>query len=162
MPIQPFAKRMTNKNNEQVVVSINRIDGIVAATKFMDGVKKLIWVIQVIGNGRFEFASYPLKEYPGEPLSCITLFIAVKFDVSLETLSEPFSVSTPVGDLVYSLANTQKMPSHSHLEIQFNRSCRVRNRKLRVILDMDRYILCMPQMIIELGLFIFNFQTNQS
>ncbi|KAH0669817.1 hypothetical protein KY285_023963 [Solanum tuberosum] len=38
--------------------------------------------------------------YPWVTLSFVTPFIAVKFDVSLETLSEPFSVSTPICDPV--------------------------------------------------------------
>uniref|UniRef100_M1D3Z3 Gag-pol polyprotein n=1 Tax=Solanum tuberosum TaxID=4113 RepID=M1D3Z3_SOLTU len=37
---------------------------------------------------------------PGATLSFVTPYIAVKFDVSPETLSEPFSVSTSVGDPV--------------------------------------------------------------
>uniref|UniRef100_M1DXK3 Gag-pol polyprotein n=1 Tax=Solanum tuberosum TaxID=4113 RepID=M1DXK3_SOLTU len=37
---------------------------------------------------------------PRATLSFVTPYIAVKFRVSLETLSEPFSVSTPVGDPV--------------------------------------------------------------
>ncbi|XP_049378221.1 uncharacterized protein LOC125843011 [Solanum stenotomum] len=35
--------------------------------------------------------------YSGATLSCVTPYIAVNFSVSLKTLSEPFSVSTPVG-----------------------------------------------------------------
>ena len=37
---------------------------------------------------------------PGATLSFVTPYIVVQFNVSLETLSEPFSVSTPVGDPV--------------------------------------------------------------
>ena len=37
---------------------------------------------------------------PGATLSFVTPYIAVQFDVNPETLSEPFSVSTPVGDPV--------------------------------------------------------------
>ena len=37
---------------------------------------------------------------PGATLSFVTPYIAVNFDVSPEILLEPFSVSTPVGDLV--------------------------------------------------------------
>ena len=36
----------------------------------------------------------------GSTLSFLTLYIVVQFSVSPETLAEPFSVSTPVGDLV--------------------------------------------------------------
>ena len=35
---------------------------------------------------------------PGATLSFVTSYIAVQFSVSLKTLSEPFSVSTQVGD----------------------------------------------------------------
>ncbi|KAH0743187.1 hypothetical protein KY290_031180 [Solanum tuberosum] len=45
----------------------------------------------------FNLDVYALLD-PGATLSFVTPYIAVNFDVSLETLSEPFSVSTPVGD----------------------------------------------------------------
>ena len=35
---------------------------------------------------------------PGATLSFVTFYIALNISVSPETLSEPFSVSTPVGD----------------------------------------------------------------
>ncbi|KAH0721575.1 hypothetical protein KY285_005148 [Solanum tuberosum] len=47
----------------------------------------------------FDLDVYALLD-PGATLSFVTPYIAVKFDVSPETLSEPFSVSTPVGDRV--------------------------------------------------------------
>ena len=54
----------------------------------------------VIGTLRvFDLDVYALLD-PGATLSFVTPYIAVQFSVSPETLSEPFSVSTPVGDLV--------------------------------------------------------------
>ncbi|KAH0637947.1 hypothetical protein KY290_036496 [Solanum tuberosum] len=47
----------------------------------------------------FDLDVYALLD-PGATLSFVTPYIAVQFSVSPETLSEPFSVSTPVGDLV--------------------------------------------------------------
>uniref|UniRef100_M1DMG2 Gag-pol protein n=1 Tax=Solanum tuberosum TaxID=4113 RepID=M1DMG2_SOLTU len=80
---------------------------------FIDEVKKIFVVMHVTGNDRVELASYQLKDVahswysqwkenkdPEATLSFITPYIAVKFDVSPETLSELFSVSTLVGDPV--------------------------------------------------------------
>ncbi|KAH0725795.1 hypothetical protein KY284_001660 [Solanum tuberosum] len=54
----------------------------------------------VIGMLRvFNLDVYALLDL-GATLSFVTPYIAVKFDVSPETFSEPFSVSTPVGDPV--------------------------------------------------------------
>ncbi|WMV54304.1 hypothetical protein MTR67_047689 [Solanum verrucosum] len=54
----------------------------------------------VIGILRvFHLDVYALLD-PGATLSFVTPYIAVNFGVSPETLSEPFSVSTPVGDPV--------------------------------------------------------------
>ena len=54
----------------------------------------------VIGTLRvFDLHVYALLD-PGATLSCITSYIAVQFNISLETQLEHFSVSTPVGDLV--------------------------------------------------------------
>ena len=47
----------------------------------------------------FDLDVYALLD-PGATLSFVTPYIAVQFDVNPETLSEPFSVSTPVGDPV--------------------------------------------------------------
>ncbi|MCQ8082150.1 hypothetical protein NP492_23805, partial [Salmonella enterica] len=47
----------------------------------------------------FDLDVYALLD-PGATLSFVTPYIAVQFSVSPETLSEPFSVSTPVGDPV--------------------------------------------------------------
>ena len=47
----------------------------------------------------FDLDVYALFDQ-GTTLFFVTPYIEVKFDVSPETLSEPFSVSTPVGDLV--------------------------------------------------------------
>jgi len=47
----------------------------------------------------FNFDVYALLD-PGDTLSFVTPYIVVNFGVSPETLSEPFSVSTPVGDPV--------------------------------------------------------------
>ncbi|KAH0636085.1 hypothetical protein KY290_036497 [Solanum tuberosum] len=47
----------------------------------------------------FDLDIYALLD-PGATLSFVTPYIAVQFSVSPETLSEPFSVSTPVGDPV--------------------------------------------------------------
>ncbi|WMV59458.1 hypothetical protein MTR67_052843 [Solanum verrucosum] len=47
----------------------------------------------------FDLDVYALLD-PGATLSFVTPYIAVQFIVSSETLSEPFSVSTPVGDPV--------------------------------------------------------------
>ncbi|WMV49517.1 hypothetical protein MTR67_042902 [Solanum verrucosum] len=76
---------------------------------FIDEVKKIFGVMQVTDNGRVELASYQLKDVAhiwyngkiqGGTLSFMNPFIVVILDVSPETLSEPFSVSTPVGDSV--------------------------------------------------------------
>ncbi|KAK4726764.1 hypothetical protein R3W88_031681 [Solanum pinnatisectum] len=47
----------------------------------------------------FDLDIYGLLD-PGATLSFVTPYIMVKFDVNLETLSKPFSVSALVGDLV--------------------------------------------------------------
>ena len=47
----------------------------------------------------FDLDVYTLLD-PGATLSFVTPYIVVQFSVSPETLFEPFSVSTPVGDLV--------------------------------------------------------------
>ena len=47
----------------------------------------------------FDLDVYTLLD-PGATLSFVTPYIAFQFSVSPETLSEPFSVSTPIGDLV--------------------------------------------------------------
>ncbi|WMV26389.1 hypothetical protein MTR67_019774 [Solanum verrucosum] len=77
---------------------------------FIGKVKKIFGVMRMTGNGRVEFASYQLKDVAHvwfsqwkdnrATLSFVTLYIAIQFSVSPETLSEPFSVSTPVGDPV--------------------------------------------------------------
>ncbi|KAH0713646.1 hypothetical protein KY289_009605 [Solanum tuberosum] len=64
----------------------------------------------------------------GATLSFVTPYIAVQCSVSPETLSEPFSVSTPVRDPVIA-------------------------RRAWI-----GYILVMPQSIVELGLFVFSFR----
>ncbi|KAH0719580.1 hypothetical protein KY285_015611 [Solanum tuberosum] len=74
--IQLLAQSMTNKNNQQVGED---------PQNFIDEVKKIFGVMQVNGNGRVELASYQLKDVA---------------HICLETLSEPFSISTPVGDPV--------------------------------------------------------------
>ncbi|KAH0665926.1 hypothetical protein KY285_027132 [Solanum tuberosum] len=77
---------------------------------FINEVKKIFGVMQVTGNGRVELASYQLRDVAhiwftqwkdsGATLSFMTPYKAVILDISPETLSEPFSVSTPVGDPV--------------------------------------------------------------
>ncbi|WMV37992.1 hypothetical protein MTR67_031377 [Solanum verrucosum] len=77
---------------------------------FIDEVKKIFGVMQVTNNGRVELASYQVKDMAhiwytqrkdsGATLSFMSPFIAVQFSVSPETLSEPFLVSTPIGDPV--------------------------------------------------------------
>ena len=47
----------------------------------------------------FDLDIYALL-HPGDTLSFITPYIAVQFSTSPETLSEAFSISTPVGYLV--------------------------------------------------------------
>ena len=47
----------------------------------------------------FDLDVYALL-HPGANISFITSYIAVQFNVSLQTLSEPFSNYTPVGDPV--------------------------------------------------------------
>ncbi|WMV37800.1 hypothetical protein MTR67_031185, partial [Solanum verrucosum] len=63
---------------------------------------------------------------PGDTLSFATLYIALNFDVSPKTLSESFSVSTPVGNLVrarrvyknFSVTVSQKIISADLLELE--------------------------------------------
>ncbi|KAH0725625.1 hypothetical protein KY284_001490 [Solanum tuberosum] len=69
---------------------------------------------------------------PRATLSFVTPYIAVDFSVSPETLPEPFSICTPVGDPV--LARQA----------------------------WTGYIPIMPQSIVELGSFSFNFQVKDS
>ncbi|KAH0655152.1 hypothetical protein KY285_030034 [Solanum tuberosum] len=79
---------------------------------FIDEVKKIFGVMQVTSNG----ATLPL----------VTPYIAVQFSVSPETLSEPFSVSTPVGDPViarrvyrnYPVIVSQKVTSADLVELE--------------------------------------------
>ncbi|WMV54724.1 hypothetical protein MTR67_048109 [Solanum verrucosum] len=119
---------MTNENNQQVPVPTNKNGGSLVdrvlnfvrmnppeflwsqvgedPQNFIDEVKKIFGVMQVTDN--------------------------VILDVSPETLSEPFSISTPVGDPVIA-------------------------RQAWI-----GYIHVMPQLIVELGLFLFSFQMNQS
>ncbi|XP_069145697.1 uncharacterized protein [Solanum lycopersicum] len=61
---------------------------------------------------------------PGATLYFATPYIAVQFNVSPETLSEPFSVSTPVGDPVIARRGIQKLPCHSVSESHLSRSSR--------------------------------------
>ncbi|KAH0679302.1 hypothetical protein KY284_020387 [Solanum tuberosum] len=110
--IQLLAQSMTNENNQQVPIPTNRNGSQVGEDpqNFIDEVKKIFGVMQVTDNGRVELASYQLKDVAhiwyiqwkdsGATLSFMTPFIAVILDVSPETLSEPFSVSTPVGEPV--------------------------------------------------------------
>uniref|UniRef100_M1DFF0 Gag-pol polyprotein n=1 Tax=Solanum tuberosum TaxID=4113 RepID=M1DFF0_SOLTU len=51
---------------------------------------------------------------PGATISFITLYIAVNFNVSPETLSKPFSVSTPVQVL------SSQITHRSNPDLQFN------------------------------------------
>ncbi|KAH0746375.1 hypothetical protein KY285_008032 [Solanum tuberosum] len=108
--IQLLAQSMTNKNNQQVLIPTTRNGSQVGEDpqNFIDEVKKIFGVMQVTDNGRVELASYQLKDVAhiwyiqwkdsGATLSFMTPFIAVILDVSPETLSEPFSVSIPVGE----------------------------------------------------------------
>ena len=90
-------------------------------------------------------------------LSFVTSYIAVQFSVSLKTLSEPFSVSTQVGDPViarrvyinYPVTVSQKVTSANLVQLEMV--------DLDVILGMDYLHSTMPQSIVELGLFVFSF-----
>ncbi|XP_069148137.1 uncharacterized protein [Solanum lycopersicum] len=73
----------------------------------------------------FDLYVYGLLD-PGATLSFVTPHIAVQFSVSPETLSESFSVSTPVGDPVIARRVYRNCPV-SLSERHLNRSSRVRN-----------------------------------
>ncbi|XP_015057517.1 uncharacterized protein LOC107003738 [Solanum pennellii] len=47
----------------------------------------------------FDFTVYPLLD-PGASLSFLTLYISMNFEIFPEKLSEPFSVSTSVGESI--------------------------------------------------------------
>ena len=70
----------------------------------------------------FNLNVYALLD-PGATISVVNPSIQMKFDVSPETLSEPFLVSIPVGDLVIA-RRVYKLESH------LTGSCRVRNGRL--------------------------------
>ena len=79
-----------------------------------------------------------------------------------QTLFEPFSVSTLVSDPViarrvyrnYPIIVSQKVTSADLVEFEMV--------DFDVILGMDWLHSCYDSTIVELGLFVFSFQTNQS
>ena len=99
---------------------------------------------------------------PGDTLYFLTPYILVQFNVSLENISKPFSVSTLVNDPVISrrvyrncpVTVSQKVISADLVELEMV--------DFDVILGMDWLHSCYDSTIVELGLFVFSFQTNQS
>uniref|UniRef100_M1DJR0 Retrotransposon gag protein n=1 Tax=Solanum tuberosum TaxID=4113 RepID=M1DJR0_SOLTU len=65
---------------------------------FMSVISSSITVSLYCIDHVISYNQIPVSAYPGATLSSVTPYIASNFNVSLETLLEPFSVSTPVGD----------------------------------------------------------------
>ena len=104
----------------------------------------------------FDLDVYALLN-PGATLSFVTPYIEVQFNVSPETLSEPFSVSTPVCDPIIArrlyknchVTVSQKVTSVDLVELEMV--------DFDVILGMFGYIHVMPQLIVELEQSSFSF-----
>ena len=91
------ANRQTQQGNSSCTSGGQRQNRLYALQAFRD---QEISPYVVTGTLRvFELDVYALLD-PGDTHSFVTPYIVVKFSVSLETLSEPFSISTPVGDQV--------------------------------------------------------------
>ena len=80
----------------------------------------------------------------------------------LETHSEPISVSTPVGDPVIARQVYRNCPVIVSQKVTLADLVQLEMVDFDVIVGMVSYTHVMPQSIVELGLFFFCFQTNQS
>ena len=93
---------------------------------------------------------------PGATLSFVTPYKYVQFSVSPETLSEPFSVSTPVGEPVIARRVYRNCPVIVSHKVTSANLVEVKMVDLNVILVMYCYSHVIPQSIVEIGLFIFS------
>ena len=107
----------------------------------------------------FDLDVYALLD-PYSTLYFVTPYIELQFNVSLETLSEPFLVSTLVGDPVIDrqvyrncpVAVSQKVTSADLVELEIV--------DFDVILGMDWLHYSTPQSIVEIELFVFQFPND--
>ena len=104
----------------------------------------------------FDLDVYALLD-PRVTLSFVTPYIAVQFDVSQETLSVPFSVSTPIGDPVIARRVYKNCPVIVSQKVTSADLVELGIVDFDVILGMDWLHSCYTQWIVELGLFIFSF-----
>ena len=84
----------------------------------------------------FDLDVYALLD-PGATLSFVTPYIAVKFGVSPKTLSEPFSVSTLIGDPVIARQVYRKCPVKVSQKVTSADLVKLEMVDFDVILDMD-------------------------
>ena len=116
----------------------------------------------VIGRLRvFDLDVYEFLD-PGDTFLFCNSLQAVQFNVSPETLSEPLSVSTPIGDPVIARRVYRNCPVIVSQKVTLADLVQLEMVDFDVIVGMVSYTHVMPQSIVELGLFVFSFYTNQS
>ena len=109
----------------------------------------------------FNLDVYALLD-PGATLSFVTPYITVNFNVSPETLPEPCSVSTPIGDPVIArrvykncpVTVSQKVTSADLVELEMV--------DFDIILGMDWLHSCYASVDCRTMIVHFQFQTNRS
>ena len=109
----------------------------------------------------FDLDVYALLD-PEATLFFVTPYIAVQFNVSPETLSEPFLVSTLVGDPVIAQRVYRNCPVTVSQKVTLADLVELEMVDFNVIIVMDGYPYIIPHSIVEVGLFIFSFQMNQN
>ncbi|WMV26391.1 hypothetical protein MTR67_019776 [Solanum verrucosum] len=96
---------------------------------FIGKVKKIFGVMRMTGNGRVELASYQLKD-------------VAHVCVSPETLSEHFSVSTPVGDPVIARRVYRDCPISASQKVTSTDLVKLEMVDFDIILGMDWFQFC--------------------
>ncbi|XP_069146944.1 uncharacterized protein [Solanum lycopersicum] len=89
----------------------------------------------------FDFTIYILLD-PGESLSFVTSYVAINFDISLEQLSKPFSVSTHVGESILSERVYRDCPIFFNNRITTTSLIELDMVEFDVILGMDWIYAC--------------------
>ena len=109
----------------------------------------------------FDLDVYALFD-PGVTLSFVTPYITVKFDVSPEILSEPFSVSTPVGYPVIARQVYKNCPVTVSLKATSTDLVELEMVEFDIILDMDWLHSYYASVNYRTRIVQFQFQEDQS
>uniref|UniRef100_M0ZUZ3 Retrotransposon gag protein n=1 Tax=Solanum tuberosum TaxID=4113 RepID=M0ZUZ3_SOLTU len=101
-------------------------------------------------NGQNSIAKPAYSQDPGASLSFVTPYVAMNFDVIPKKLSEPFSVSTPVGESIIAERFYLDCPISVNHKSTIANLIELDKVDFDVILVWNGFMPIMPQLIVEL------------